>query len=146
MSSEQLARQLMSIWESGSTDAIGDLFKSDAVYDDMPNARTFHGIDEIKSYVAHVHAWASEVRIEVVKVNASESFAAAEWVMTGVQDRPIPNNLSVATGKSFQIRGATLIEVDDDKITRAADYIDVTPLLLQLGATIELPDGNKISL
>ena len=43
------------------------------------------------------------------------------------------------------MNGVTVLELEDGIITRAADYIDVTPLLLQLGASISLPDGGVMS-
>jgi hypothetical protein len=61
--------------------------------------------------------------------------------MRGVQDRPIAGRVPVATGRSFAIRGATLIEMKDGRIRRAADYIDVLGFVLQLGARVELPGG-----
>lgn len=42
------------------------------------------------------------------------------------------------------LSGVTIIEMEGGRIMRAADYTDTQPLLLQLGARIELPGGGLL--
>lgn len=135
-----LAQGLMEAWESGDADRIDALFAEDATYDDIPNDRTFRGREGAKQYVGHVHSWASDLEIEVLAVHASEAAATVEWVMKGTQARPIGEGFPLATGRSFELRGATLIEVEAGEIVRAADYMDVATFLGQLGVRFELPE------
>jgi hypothetical protein len=44
------------------------------------------------------------------------------------------------------LNGVTIIEMDGGRIRRAADYIDVLPLVLQLGGKAELPGGVVMDL
>ena len=133
--------ELLGVWESGEVESLGRLFEDDAVYVDMPNDRRLSGLEAIKGYVSHVHSWASEIRVEIRSVREGPSFAVAEWTMEGTQDRPIRGLIPIATGQSFSISGTTLIDVRNGLISRAVDYIQVTPLMLQLGGRIELPGG-----
>ena len=141
---EDVVRALMAVWESGDTDRLDGLFHPDATYVDKPNAREFHGVGEIRGYVGHVHSWAAQVALEVTSVRSGSGFAVAEWVMTGVQDRPISGMIPVATNRSFSIHGTTMVDVEDGRASRAVEYIQVMPLMLQLGARIELPGGVVI--
>jgi len=140
----QRVRQFMRIWETGDTGVLDDIASPDVVYDDVPNGERFEGLDGVRRYVGHVHAWASQVKITVVAVHSGLDAAVAEWVMRGIQDRPIPGRIPVATNRPFELKGATLVELRDGRITRAADYIDVLGFVIQLGGRLELPGGVVI--
>lgn len=138
-SAEVAIQSLMEVWESGDVEVLDSIFHSDAVYVDMPNGREFGGIDEIKGYVQHVHSWASQVVVEVSTIRSGVDLAVAEWTMSGVQDRPIPGVVRMATDATFSIKGATVVDFVDGRMAKAVDYIQVIPLILQLGGRIELP-------
>jgi steroid delta-isomerase-like uncharacterized protein len=141
---EVVARTLMSVWEAGETSQLADLFYPDAVYDDFPNEIQYRGIDEIEGYIRHVHDWATGISVDVTAVHASETGAVAEWVFSGIQDKPIGTRVPVATGRDVVLNGVTILEIDRGRITRAADYIDQLPLVLQLGGEVRLPGGGII--
>jgi steroid delta-isomerase-like uncharacterized protein len=143
---ELAARTLMSLWESGGTDELAGLFHGDAVYDDFPNQTQYRGLEEIAGYVSHVHDWADGVSMSVSAVHPSEAGAVVEWVFSAVQDRPIGDRVPVATGRDVLLNGVTILEIDGGRIRRAADYIDVLPLVLQLGAEVHLPGGAVMKL
>jgi hypothetical protein len=136
----------MTVWESGDRLALSGLFRPDAVYEDFSNQTQYRGMEEISGYVGHVTRWATDLRMDVGAVHASPTVATVEWLLSGVQNRPIPRLLGVATNREFFLNGVTVVELDGDLITRAADYLDVASLLLQLGATISLPDGGSMTL
>lgn len=140
----QRARELMAVWQSGDTTALDTLLADSATYDDFPNATRYHGRTEIGAYVAHVHSWASDVRIDIARVQGSRSFAVVEWVMHAVQDRPIGRRVPIATHRPIELHGATIVEVRGGRIIRAADYMDVLGFVLQLGATVTLPGGTTL--
>jgi len=136
------AHALMDVWRSGDQAALDTLLASDVVYDDFPNRDRYEGIDQVKGYVGHVHGWATDVTMEVTRVHGDRRSAVAEWVMTGVQDRPIGSRVPVATHRRFKLNGATVVEVDDrGRIARAADYLDALTLVRDLGGKVELPGG-----
>jgi len=135
----------MGVWESGHTQALDTLLADSVVYDYYPDGTRYTGRDQVAGYVAHVHAWAGQVRLEVTAVHDAHPAAVAEWTMRGVQDRPIPGRIPVSTGRAFTLRGATVVQLaPDGRIARAADYIDVLSFVLQLGARVELPGGVTV--
>ena len=141
---ENRARQLMRVWETGDSRVLDAIASPDIVYDDVPNAERFEGLDGVRRYVGHVHSWASQVEITVTAVHGGTHVAVAEWLMRGVQDRPIPGRIPVATNRPFELMGATVVELRDGRIVRAADYLDVLGFVLQLGSRVELPGGVLI--
>lgn len=148
---EQRVRQLMRIWETGEPAPLDEIATPDVVYDDVPNGERFVGRDGVRRYVEHVHLWAGEIQIAISAVQSSADVAVAEWILRGVQNRPIPGRVPVATNRSFVLKGLTLVELRDGRIARAADYMDVLGFsrvflgfVLQLGARVELPGGAVI--
>ncbi|NJD20881.1 MAG: nuclear transport factor 2 family protein [Gemmatimonadetes bacterium] len=135
-------RTLLSMVGSGNADDVAGLFHPDAVYDDYANQHQYRGLEEIAGYVAGGTRWATAVSMDVMSVHVSDSAAVAEWVFTGIQDRPIRSILPLVTGREVVLYGVTLIEMEDGRIRRAADYVDVRPLVLQLGGEVHMPGGG----
>lgn len=138
---EVTIRSLIAAYESGDAELIEDLFWPQATYDDYPNQVTYQGLDEIVGYVTAVHDWGDDVYMNIGRVHATEGGAVAEWVFSAVQNRPIGTLVPLATGLEVVLNGVTIIEMEGDRILRAADYSDTTPMMLQLGGRIELPGG-----
>ena len=143
--SELLVRSLVDAVQSADTALIIDLFRPDASYDDFANQVTYEGLQEIVGYLTSVHSWGDDVYMNIGRVQAGPSGATAEWVFSAVQARPMGDLAPEATGREVVLSGATVIEIDGDRIVRAADYMDTTPMLLQLGARIELPGGRVLT-
>ncbi len=143
---ELAIRSLMAAWESGDRALVEDLFWPQATYDDFANQQTYEGLQEIVGYVTAVHEWADDVYWNVGAVHVTESGAVAEWVFSAVQARPIGNQVPVGTGREVVTNGVTIIELDGARIIRAADYMDTAPMLLQMGARIEMPGGAVLEL
>ena len=143
---ELTVRSLMAAWERADTELLNDLFWPQATYEDFPNQHVYQGVQEIVGYVQAVHDWADAVYWNVGRVHVTEDGAVAEWVFSGVQSRPIGTQAPMATGNEVVLNGVTIIELEGGRIIRAADYIDTTPLWLQLGGRIEMPGGSVIEL
>ena len=140
-----LVRQLMKMWESGNTTQLDEITVDEVVYDDVPNGERYVGREGVRRYIEHVHAWAGQIQIEIITIHGNKRSAVAEWIMHGVQDRPISGRVPIATNRNFQFKGATIVELHDGKIGRAVDYIDVLGFVVQLGGRVELPGGNILS-
>lgn len=143
---EVLAREVMAAWEAGDMEELSEHFWPDAVYDDFSNAVTYQGLEEITAYKAELHAWASDVSLTVTAVHPSADGVVAEWVLFGVHTGPIAGRVSGGTGREVLLNGITVLEVEGGMVTRAADYLDTLPLMLQMGGRVELPGGEVLEL
>lgn len=143
---EATIRSLMAALETADTALVEHLFWPQATYDDYPNQHTYQGLAEIVGYVTGVHGWADDVLMNVGRVHVTSSGVVAEWLFSAVQRRPIGGRLSIATGNEIVLNGVTVIELEGERIIRAADYTDTGAMMLQLGGRIELPDGSTIEL
>ena len=142
---ELTARSLMAAWERGDRALIEDLFWPEATYDDFPNQHTYQGIEEIIGYVDALHAWADDVYMNVGTVHVTTNGAVIEWVFSATQARPM-GAIRVGTGEEVVTNGVTVLEFEGNRIMRAADYADTTPMMLQVGGRIELPGGEVLEL
>lgn len=143
---ELAVRSLIAAWERADTALIADLFLPQATYDDFPNQITYQGVAEIVGYLTAAHRWGDDVFVSVGNVLATDNGAVAEWVFSAVQVRPLGDAVPTGTGREVVLNGATVIEMQGDRIIRAADYADAVPLWLQLGGRIELPGGAVLDL
>lgn len=144
---ELLARTMTAAIEAADTALIRDLFWPQATYEDFPNQHTYLGVDEIVGYMTGAHQWADDVLMNVGNVHATAAGGVVfEWVFSGVQARPMAGVLSEGTGREVVLNGVTILEVDGGRIERAADYTDSGALFLQLGASVEMPDGTTVEM
>lgn len=144
--SEVAIRSLAAAWESADTALIEELFWPQATYDDFANQATYQGIEEIVGYITAVHDWGDDVYMNIGRVHVGDSSAVAEWVFSAVQNRPMGDAVTTATGREVVLNGVTIIEMTGGRIIRAADYTDTAPMMLQLGGRIEMPGGRVIEL
>jgi len=138
---EIAVRTLLSMIGSGDATDVAGFFHPDAVYDDYANQQQYRGLEEIAGYIAGGTRWATAVSMDVMSVRVSDSLAVAEWVFTGIQDRPIRSFVPVVTRREVVLNGVTILEIEDGRIRRAADYTDALALALQLGGEVSMPGG-----
>lgn len=143
---EIAARTLLGMWGSGDAAGVAGLFHPDAVYDDFANQEQYRGLQEIASYLSNGTRWATGVNMSVTAVHVSGAGATAEWVFSGFQERPIGDLFPDVTGREVVLNGVTILEIDQGRIRRAADYMDVLPLVLQLGAEVRMPGGSTLKI
>ena len=62
---------------------------------------------------------------------------ATEWVMTGTHSGELPG--IPATGKSFSVRGVSIADLREGKISRNTDYYNLVSFLQQVGLLPEAP-------
>jgi hypothetical protein len=128
--------------QTADTSMLEEIFLPDATYDDFPSQIEYRGIQDIVGHLTSVHDWADDVYMSLGGIRTGPSTAVGEWFFAGVQARPIPELVGVGTGREVAFNGITLIEIEDGRIARAADYWDQAALLLALGAEIHLPDST----
>ena len=143
---ELIVRTLIDAVQVADTATIVELFWPEAVYDDYASQLQHRGVEEILGYLTSIHDWADDVYMNVGDVHVGTTGAVAEWIFAGVQARPMGEMVTVVTGLEVVANGVTIVEIDGGRIRRAADYMDTTPMLLQLGARVELPGDGVIEL
>jgi len=134
---EEIVHALFAAWSQHDLARIEALFTADGIYEDVPPQRTYRGAEEIQGFLTAIWAWAPDIEFNVTAVAVAGDRAVAEWVMTGTQTGPI--GAISASGNEFSVRGASVLEIEDGKITRNSDYYDLSSLLVQFGVRYAAP-------
>lgn len=99
---------------------------------DVPALRaTWRGRAEHQAAYRKIVAASSDIRMQVTAVFGEGDQALVEWVMTGTSEWPLGD--LPATGRRFEVRGATFARIRGSQVQHQVDYWDMTTLLRQIG-------------
>jgi len=134
---ETFARAWTEAFNSRDVDRILTFYTDDAVYEDVPVVTNgwgepLRGHAMIREGLAEGFEALPDLGFELVSASGLGSRMAVEWLMTGTHLGDYPG--LPATGRSFSIRGVTLIELEGREIASSRDYYDAYLLMRQLGA------------
>ncbi|HYH11399.1 MAG TPA: ester cyclase [Thermomicrobiales bacterium] len=103
----------------------------DVVFEDVAIGDVLRGADALKALLGEVQTAVPDFTVAVQTAFATESMAAAEYVISGTQSGDLP--YLAASGKSFSIRASSVFELDAGKIRRESRYYDAARFLSDLG-------------
>lgn len=130
--SEKMFREYVASWNTHDVEKIASFFTDDCVYENLARGQTYHGKDQLRGWVKASFDAIPDFKLDITSLFASGDLLACEWIMTGTNTHPLSPELP-ATGKSFSVRGSTIVQMKDGKIQRNADYWDLATFLRQLG-------------
>ena len=119
--------RLFAAWNSGDAEKVVEAFSSDAVYEDVAAGQVNRGRDEIRKWVAGAFRDIENFKLEVIRSSFYKGGGMVEWVWSGT-DKGL-----FKTGKSFSVRGVSVIEVRAGKVSGYKEYYDFGTVMRQLG-------------
>jgi steroid delta-isomerase-like uncharacterized protein len=125
---------LFAAWNSRDADKFAAAFSEDAVYEDIAAGYVARGKNEIRKWAAGAFTDIADFKIEVKNRSFYRGGGVVEWVWSGM-DKGL-----FKTGKSFSVRGASVIQVRGGKISGYKEYYDFATVMRQLGL---LPSENE---
>jgi steroid delta-isomerase-like uncharacterized protein len=125
-----LAEAWTDAWNSHDSAQVAALLTPDGMYEDLAFGLIAHGTDEITKFADGFFTAAPDLHIDLVAGFGNDDWAAAEWVFSGTDTGGVAG---APTGKRFEVRGATIFEVQDGKARRNTDYYNASTVLEQLG-------------
>jgi steroid delta-isomerase-like uncharacterized protein len=126
--SSSVAESALASWNTHEPDKIITFYTDDIVYEDVPHGIVCHGQAELRDFVAGCFASDGPVKLEVVNSWVHKGHGVSEWSWHGVDIEQFK------TRKPFTIRGISIFEVRDGKISRNRDYYDVATQMRDVGA------------
>jgi len=133
-SDKKVVEQLFAAWNSRDADKFAAQFTDDALYEDVAAAHVTRGRDGVRKWAAGAFRDIENFKIKVVSTFVHDGHAAAEWVWSG-RDSGL-----FKTGKEFSVRGVSVIEIRNGKISSYREYYDFLTVMKQLGL---LPGEKK---
>ena len=117
-------------WSEHDVDRVAGIFTDDCVYEDVTFGAVNQGKDELKAFGSAFLAAVPDLKVELHSAFVGDRRGAMEWTMSGTQTGDMPG--LPATGKRFSLRGASVVELREGKLSRCSDYWDLATLLKQL--------------
>ena len=127
-SHEDLVSVVTAAWNSHDPDKVVTAYTEDVVYEDVPHGIICNGRPELRATAADFFAADGDVKFEVVKSWIHGGQGVLEWVWRGVDKGEFK------TGKPFTVRGLSILEVRDGKISSNRDYYDEATKMREVGA------------
>jgi steroid delta-isomerase-like uncharacterized protein len=127
----QLHKQHISSQASNHAGALNNDYAENAVVEDSMHREPFVGRNAIMARKNIIFAAASDANITVTNRIVQGNQVTAEWVATGRHTGDLPG--LPASGRSFSLRGVTVVVRHEGKIVRESLYYDVAELHHQLG-------------
>ncbi len=118
-------------WSAHDAERVVRLFTEDCVYEDVTIGAVNHGKDELRAFAAAIFAAIPDFAIALSSSHADQGWAAMEWTMSGTHAADLPG--LPATGEHFSVRGATVLALAPDGISRCTDYWDKATFAAQVG-------------
>lgn len=135
---KKMLEEYVAAWNSGDADGVVSFLTDDCVIENLGGGDIHRGREEVKAWAMGVFAAFPDFRLEITSVFVAGDRAGGEWVERGTHTGAM--GPYAATGKSFSVRGASILELQEGKIRREALYWDSATLLRQLGL---MPEGNE---
>jgi steroid delta-isomerase-like uncharacterized protein len=113
-------------------------YTDDAVFEEVPLNIVAHGQDELRAYLEAVKAAFPDVSLVVISGFVAGDRAAAEFTLTATYRGQFPG-FPPGAGQNIAIRGASVLELEGDKIRADREYWDASAFLVAIGAL--MPPG-----
>lgn len=120
---EAIARSFVECWSADKYHDLPALFADKCEYIEIPSGRTWNTPNAIFEYAEATLSGIPDCHTRVVSVVANENIAAVEWIMSGTNTVGWPN--IPASGKSFNLKVLSIMEIEDGLIAKNRDYWDV---------------------
>ena len=118
-------------WNSHDANKLLPLFTDDCIYEDVALGVVNHGKKELTAFANSVFADFPDWKFEVKSVFQAGNWVGSEWVMLGTNSHGFMG--MPATGKTYSVRGTSIAQLHNGKISRNSDYWNITTLLQQVG-------------
>ena len=119
-------------WNSHEVEKILSYFTDDVVYEDVAMGIVNRGKNEVKDFCNSIFIGFPDFKIELKSIFVSVDWAAQEWVLSGTFTNSV-FGLPPATGKSASVRGISVEELRNGKISRNSNYYDMASFMQQVG-------------
>ena len=121
-------------WNSTDPEKLVAAFTPDGVYEDVAFGITKKGSAELRELHKFFQNAVGGLYVKLVDTHVADGHGTIEWVFGGTDVDVFK------TGKPFSVRGVSVIEVSDGRISRNLDYYYAAAIMRQVGV---LPEPKK---
>lgn len=121
---EALAKSFIDSWDKHDINKLISLFSENCLYEVVADGGKFYSRQEIARYANSTFTGIPDTRMSIVKIVADDSTGAVEWVWKGTNTVGWPNFGIPPTNKYFELRGISIMEIENGLIKKNRDYWD----------------------
>ena len=129
---KKMANDCNKAWNSHDVKKIMEFYTDDCIYEDVALGIVKHGKKELTDFLNSFFVDVPDVKFELKSVFGTGDWAGMEYVMSGTHvHSSIPT--MPATGKTYSLRIASIVQLHKGKIIRQSDYWNMMTMLQQVG-------------
>ena len=130
--SEKMMNDYVAAWNAHDMERVLSFCTDDVVFEEVPMEKVWRGKKEAKDFAKDTFTNFPDFKIEVKSGFSAGDQGAGEWVMSGTFANSSTPGMP-ATGKRFSVRGTSIIEFREGKISRESMYWNLASFLQQVG-------------
>jgi steroid delta-isomerase-like uncharacterized protein len=123
----EISESFIAAWNSHDVEKVIPIFTNDVLYEDVTFGAANHGSAELRKFAASIFEAVPDVKFELVSSTVERGHGTIEWVFTGT-DKGL-----YMTGKRFSVRGVSVIDLREGRISRNLDFYDAASIMRQVG-------------
>ena len=100
------------------------LFAEQCLYEEIASGRSYTNRDKISVYIGSTISGIPDTKFETVNILAYDSIAVVEWIWKGTNSVGWTDIGIPATNKYFELRGISIMLIENGLIKRNSDYWD----------------------
>jgi steroid delta-isomerase-like uncharacterized protein len=122
-----IAQRWCDAWNSHDVEQVLTVFTDDILYEDVTFKLVNHGHADLRKFAAFFFQAVPDLYLECLRAVLSDGQGSIEWAFSGTDHGVFK------TGKRFFVRGASVITVRGNKISRNLDYYDAAKIMRDVG-------------
>ena len=122
-----IADSWIAAWNSHDVEKTIAIFTPDVLFEDVTFGAANHGSAELHKFAASIFDAVPDAKFELVNSSVDRKHGSIEWIFSGT------DHGLYKTGKRFSVRGVSVIDLHDGRISRELDYYDAASIMRQVG-------------
>jgi steroid delta-isomerase-like uncharacterized protein len=121
-----------SVWNTHDVNKLIAFFTDDGIYDDVAQGTIYRCKKEVTDYLSSMFVDMPDLKVEFRSIFRDGDWMGIEVIMSGTFAHSSTPGMK-ATGKTFSVRGATVIQLRGGQIIRKSYYMNMAAFLQQVG-------------
>jgi len=119
---------------SHDLDKTSSFFADDCILEDVALGIVSYGKEAVTSFYIAMFTDFPDLKFEIKSIFAVGDLSVMEWVMAGTHTHStLTKNSIPATGKTFAVRGTSVYQFNEGKLTKETAYYNLMTFLQQVG-------------
>lgn len=131
---EAIVKNFIESLNAKDMDKLTSLFTDDGTYEEVCSGRFHTGKNAIRAYIVATLEGIPDSNFKMVSMSCSANRAMFEWIWKGTNSVGWPSMNLPPTGKYLELRGVSVMDIENGRISANRDYWDWNSFLKGIGA------------